>query len=152
MLRITLAALHLLALAVGFGAVLRRSAALREPATPNSVRRALRADIDWGIAAGLWIVTGVWRWLGGMEKEAGYYIHNSAFMGKMGVLILILALEIWPMITLTKWRTAISKGAAPESVGSGPKARWIATISSLQAMLVAIMVILAATMARGFGS
>jgi putative membrane protein len=152
MLRVALAALHLFALAIGFGAVLRRSAALREPATANSVRRALRADIDWGIAAGLWIVTGLWRWLGGMEKEAGYYIHNSAFMGKMGVLILILALEVMPIIALTKWRSAISKGAAPESVGSGPQARLIATLSSLQAVLVVIMVILAASMARGMGS
>ena len=151
MLRIALAALHLLALGVGFGAVLRRAAAAREPATPGSVRRVLRADMDWGLAAGLWIATGLWRWIGGFEKETSYYVHNHAFLTKMGVLALILALEIWPMVTLMRWRSAIGKGAAPESVADSGTARRLATISKVQAVLVVIMVFLAVTMARGFG-
>ena len=152
MLRIALAALHLLALGVGFGAVLRRATAARETATPGSVRRVLRADMDWGLAAGLWIATGLWRWIGGFEKETSYYLDNHAFLTKMGVLALILVLEIWPMVTLMRWRTAIGKGAAPESVADPGTTRRIATISKLQAVLVVLMVVLAVMMARGFGS
>ena len=152
MLRIALAALHLLALGIGFGAVLRRAVALRETATSGSVRRVLRADLDWGLAAGLWIATGLWRWLGGLEKDTGYYLHNQAFLTKMGVFALIFALEIWPMMTLMRWRTTIGKGAAPESVADPGTARRLATISRLQALLVVLMVVLAVMMARGFGS
>ena len=152
MLRIALAALHLLALGVGFGAVLRRAAALRETVTPGSVRRALRADLDWGLASGLWIATGLWRWIGGIEKETGYYLDNHAFLTKMGVFALIFALEIWPMVTLMRWRTAIGKGAAHESVAEPGTARRIATISKLQALLVVVMIVLAVMMARGFGA
>ena len=149
MLRITLAALHLLALAIGFGAVWRRATALNETLTPGAVRRALRADLDWGIAAGLLIVTGLWRYLGGIEKDTVYYNHNHAFLSKMGVLLLILALEMWPMLTLMRWRTVVAKGAAPESIANPTVARRIARISYLQALLVIVMVVLAVTMARG---
>ena len=152
MLRIALAALHLIALGIGLSAVLARRSFLRERATPLSVRRVLRADLDWGLAAALWIATGLWRWLAGTEKDSGYYIHNSVFLAKMGVFALIFALEIWPMLTFTKWRTAIAKGAAPEAVADPVTARRLASISGVQALLVVVMVVLAVTMARGFGA
>lgn len=152
MLRLILAALHLLALAIGFGAVLRRAAALGEPPGRDALRRAMRADLEWGLAAGLWIVTGVWRWLGGAEKGASYYLHNHAFLGKMGVLLAILALELSPMLTLIKWRVGLARGAAPEAVAVPAVARRIATISRVQAGLVVVMVFLAVAMARGWGS
>lgn len=152
MLRIALAALHLLALGIGLGAVLARASFLKEKPTPLAVRRVLRADLDWGLAAALWIATGLWRWLAGIEKDSGYYIHNSVFLAKMGVFALIFALEIGPIVTFTKWRTAIAKGAAPEVVADPATARRLATISGVQALLVVVMVVLAVTMARGFGA
>ena len=152
MLRIILAAVHLLALGVGFGAILSRAASLREPVSAASVRRALQVDIGWGVAAGLWIVTGLWRYLGGIEKGTSYYNGNHAFLGKMGLLVVILALEVWPMVTLIRWRGALARGANPEAVAIPATARKIATISTIQALLIVIMVFLAVAMARGFGS
>src|SRR5215210_2519515 len=117
MLRLTLAALHLLALGIGFGAVLGRSFALRvRPATAESLRRAFHFDTQWGVAAGLWVATGLWRYLGATEKATSYYNHNHAFLGKMGMLALILALEVWPMVTLIRWRSALGRGGAPGDV------------------------------------
>lgn len=152
MLRIILAAVHLLALAGGLGAVALRAHALREPASAGSLRRAMRADLNWGIAAGLWLATGLWRYLGGIEKDTTYYNGNHAFLTKMGLFLLIVALEIWPIITLIKWRAALAKGTAPETVAVAAVAHKIARISNIQALLVVIMVFLAVTMARGFGS
>src|SRR3954465_11645529 len=101
MLRVTLAALHLLALALGLGSVFTRSAALHaRPLTIRDVRRAFKADSYWGMAAVLWIATGVWRLAAHTEKSMAYYAHNVAFTNKMGGLLLILLLEIWPAITL----------------------------------------------------
>jgi len=76
MLRVALAGLHLLALGLGLGAVLFRGTALREPPTAASLTRAFRADTLWGVAAALWIGSGLWRALAGTEKSLQYYLHN----------------------------------------------------------------------------
>ena len=152
MLRIALAGLHLLALGIGLYAVLARGSFLKEKATPFTVRRVLRADLEWGLAAGLWVATGLWRWLAGTEKDPGYYIHNHVFLAKMGLFLLIFALEVWPIVTFTKWRAAIAKGALPESVANPITAQRMATISYVQAALVVLIVFHAVMMARGIGS
>ena len=152
MLRLTLAALHLIALGLGLGAVIARGTALREAPTTGSLRRAFRADTMWGIAAGLWIGTGLWRWLGATEKATGYYLSNHYFLGKMGFLVLILILEVAPMITLIRWRKALGGGAQPETVHQAAAAKRIAVISHVQALLVVLIVFFAAAMARGYGA
>src|SRR3989449_11375442 len=53
-----LAALHLLALGVGLGAVWARGRALRDARDASGLRRAFYADTWWGVAALLWIGTG----------------------------------------------------------------------------------------------
>ena len=152
MLRITLAWLHLLALALGLGSVFTRSAALNaRPLTLRDARRAFKADSYWGAAAVLWIATGVWRLVAHTEKAMTYYGHNDIFMAKMGGLILILLLEIWPAITLVRWRRAAARsgdGWAPDQ----SVARRVAAIGHLQALIVIVMVGLAVAMARGYGA
>lgn len=152
MLRVALAGLHLLALGLGLGAVLSRGTALREPPTPASLSRAFRADTLWGIAAALWIGTGLWRVLVGTEKSLLYYMHNHLFYAKMGLLAAIIALEIWPMVTLIRLRVALARGVAGDlSVRGGTLAR-IATISHIEGAIVVIMIFIAAAMARGYGA
>src|SRR5688500_8339348 len=152
MLRLALAALHLIALGLGLGAVLARGTALREVLAPGALRRAFRADALWGISFGLWLVTGLWRLFAETEKSVGYYMVNHAFFAKMGFLVIILGLEIWPMITLIRWRAALGKGAAPETVADAGAARRIAIFSHIQATLIVLMVFAAVAMARGYGA
>lgn len=151
MLRIWLAAFHLLALGLGLGAVIARGSALREPVSESALRRAFRWDAIWGIAALLWIVTGVWRLLAGSEKPTGYYMANHLFFAKMGFFALILVLEIWPMLTLIQWRRALARGTPVDSVVNTGTGRRLAIISHVEALLVVAMVALAVAMARGFG-
>ena len=152
MLRIALAALHLIALGVGLGAVLARGTALREAPSAGSLRRAFRADTVWGIAAGLWIATGLWRLLAGTEKAPEYYYSNVNFHAKMGLLVLVLALEVWPMVTLIRWRRALARGESAGDVEAAAPARRIAMISHVEALLVVLMVFAATAMARGYGA
>ncbi|MBC7790478.1 MAG: DUF2214 family protein [Anaerolineae bacterium] len=152
MLRITLAALHLIALGIGLSSVLARGTALRESPTRESLRRIFRADLLWGIAAALWISTGLWRVFGETEKTVGFYFSNHLFLTKMALLVVILALELWAAITLGRWRREVGRGESPETVFSAKVARRIATISHVEATLVVLMVFLAVSMARGFGS
>ena len=152
MLRLALAGLHLIALGLGLGAVLARGTALREVLAPGALRRAFRADALWGISFGLWLVTGLWRLFGETEKSVGYYMTNHAFFAKMGFLLIILGLEVWPMITLIRWRAALGRGATPDSVADPRAARRIAIFSHVEATLVVLMVFAAVAMARGYGA
>lgn len=149
--RIVLAALHLLALGFGFGAIMARWITLRRPLDVERVKRVLHFDSQWGVAAGLWIVTGLWRWLGGVEKASSYYPSNHWFLAKMGFLVLILALEIMPMVTLIRWRMALGRGVDVAALPGLSKARKMSAISAIQALLVVAMVFFAVMMARGYG-
>jgi putative membrane protein len=160
MLRLTLAWLHLIALGIGLSAVLARGQALRQAVRElpgvDTLRRAFLADTHWGVAAALWIGTGLWRYLGSTEKATAYYNANHIFLTKMALLAVVLALEIWPMITLIRWRAALGRGGGGQGAGAGAvidagAARRIATISYVQALIVIVMVFTAVAMARGYG-
>ena len=143
-----LAALHLLALGVGLGAVWARGRALRGPLDAHGLRRVFAADAWWGVAAVVWIATGLLRAFGGWEKGTAYYLQNHAFLTKMALLVLVLALEAWPMATLIRWRIRLAKGGEVDTA----RAPTFALISTVQAALVVAMVFAAAAMARGLGT
>ena len=147
-LRWMLAALHLLALGIGLGAVWARGRALRGELDTRALHRVFRADVWWGAAAVLWISTGLWRFLAGLEKGTSYYLQNHLFLTKMGLLLVVLVLEVRPMVTLIRWRRATASGR-PLDTASAPS---IATISFVQAGLVVLMVLAATAMARGIGA
>ena len=158
MLRLTLAWLHLIALGVGFWAVFARGRALREAARElpgtGALQSAFLADAHWGVAAGLWLATGLWRYLGSTEKASDYYNSNHIFLTKMTLFVVVVALEVSPMITLIRWRSAVGHPAAAGATGAidPGKARRIATLSYVQGAIVAIMVLAAVAMARGYGA
>jgi putative membrane protein len=146
-LRWLLAAFHLLALGFGLGAIVTRAFALRSPFSESRLPSVLLADTVWGVAAVLWFGTGLWRAFGGLEKGTAYYLASNAFWTKMALLAVVLLLEVWPMITLIRWRVARSRG---HSLGLGA-APALARISAIQAALVVAMVFAATAMARGLG-
>lgn len=148
MTRWLLAGLHLLALGIGLGAIWARARALSLRATAESLRAVFLADTWWGVAALLWITTGVWRLLAGLEKSTAYYFQNHLFLTKMALFAIILALEIWPMMTLIAWRRRAKRGEQPDPSA----APLLAKISFAQAGLVLLMIFLAVGMARGYGA
>jgi putative membrane protein len=135
------ASVHLLALGIGLGAVFARARALRSPLDPDGLRRIFLADNLWGLAAILWLGTGLPRAFMGLEKGAAYYLHQPVFHTKMALFVLIVVLEIWPARTLVGWRRGRSADPAT--------ALKLARISQAQAVLIILMVFAAAAMARG---
>src|SRR5213593_2118736 len=77
-------AFHLLALAIGLPAIVIRGITLAGPLDAAAVRRTLRADTLWGIAAGSWLATGAVRAFGPLEKGSAFYLHSTLFYIKMG--------------------------------------------------------------------
>jgi len=142
-----LAALHLTALGIGFAAVWTRARALGRLGEEPASRRVLAADSAWGLAALLWISTGLVRAFGGYEKGTDYYLQNPVFWVKMALLGAVLLLELWPMVTLVRWRLALARGTAVNASAAPALAR----VSLVQAVLILAMVFAAAAMARGVG-
>ena len=146
-IRWLLAAFHLLGLGVGLGAVWARGRAFQAQLDVLGLRRVFYADAWWGIAAIVWIATGLVRAFGGFEKGSFYYLHNHVFWAKIGLLAAILVLEVGPMIALIRWRVAVARGSVPDTRAATRFAR----ISFVQAVLVVLMVLAATAMARGYG-
>ena len=146
-LRWILATLHLLGMAMSVASILARARAFRGTLDTAGLRRVFAADNMWGVSFLVMLSTGLWRVLGGVEKGADYYLSQSTFHAKMGLLVLILSLEVWPMVTLIRWRVALGRGQSVPTARAGTFAR----ISTIEALLVVLMVFAATAMARGIG-
>ena len=148
MLSAVVSSLHLLALAIGLPAVFLRGRALKGRLDADGLRRVLAADNVWGIAAALWIVTGLLRAFGGLEKGTEFYLHSPLFWVKMALFVLVLLLEIRPMITFIRWRRQLGRGATVDT----SVAPALYTHNHIELAIVVVMVFVASLMARGVGS
>src|SRR5262249_1343472 len=99
--------LHVLSLALGLPAVTPRGRALPRVLDDAGLRRVFASDNVWGVAALLWLVTGLLRTFGGLEKGGAFYLHSTLFWVKMGLFVAVVLLEIVPMVTFIRWRAAL---------------------------------------------
>jgi putative membrane protein len=145
-LRWLIASLHVLALPLGVAAIWARARELRVAQGPDDLHRVFVADNLWGLAAALWLGTGLLRLLGGLEKATAYYLHDRVFYAKMGLFLMVLLLEVWPMVTLIRWRIGVRRGTAIDITPAPTFAR----ISQIQLGLLVLIVCAATALARGF--
>ncbi|MGQ0537793.1 MAG: DUF2214 family protein, partial [Gemmatimonadaceae bacterium] len=148
LIRWLFAAVHLVALGIGLGAVWTRARLLRGTLERADLQRVFAVDIWWGVAALLWVATGLTRVFASMEKSTTYYLHNHIFWTKMAVFLLVIVLEFRAARTLAGWRRQVSRGGMPDTSAAAGLAR----ISTFEAALVVVMVLLATAMARGYGA
>jgi putative membrane protein len=144
-LRYFIAFLHLLTFGIGATSCWARARALSRLRDEGGLKDVFLADNIWGLAALLWIGTGLWRAFGGLEKGADFYLHDTAFIVKMGLFLLVFALEIRPMVTLIKWRIRQGKGLP---VDIAP-AQSLARITYAELVLLIPIVLMATAVARG---
>jgi putative membrane protein len=139
-----LSAIHMLTLAIGFSAIVARGRALAGPLDDAGWSRLLAADNVWGIAALLWIASGLGRvFFGG--REPAFYAHNGFFWVKMSLFALVFVLEMMPMITFVRVRAARRRAASLPLFAVDIYRR----INNAEIALVVIIVFVAAFMARG---
>jgi putative membrane protein len=139
------ASLHYLALAIGLPAIFLRGRALKGTLDDTGLRRLFAADSTWGVAAALWLVTGLLRAFGGLEKGSAYYLQSHGFYLKMGLFLAVVILEVRPMLTLMRWRQARRRGAPIDT----SSARMLFQVSHIQMSIVVAMVFVASAMTRG---
>jgi putative membrane protein len=140
-------ALHVLSIALGIASIFARGRALKGPLADTGLRRLFAADTVWGVAGALLLATGLLRAFAGLEKGTAWYMASHLFWTKLTLFGLIIALEIWPMVTFIGWRVAVKAGVRPDT----SKARTFFVISHIQMALAVVIVFVAAFMARGFG-
>jgi len=140
------AALHYLALALGLPAVFLRGRALKGPLDGEGLRRLFAADNVWGLAALLWIVTGLLRAFGGLEKGTTFYVGSRLFWLKLILFGVVFALEIRPMVTLIRWRRVLGAGGTPDT----SVARALFHLNHVELALIVVIVFVASFMARGY--
>ena len=139
------ASLHYLALAIGLPAIFLRGRALKGTLDDAGLRRLFAADSIWGVAAALWLVTGLLRAFAGLEKGSAYYLQSHGFYLKMGLFLAVVILEVRPMLAFMKWRQAHRRGARIDT----SSARALFQVSHIQMSIVVAMVFVASAMARG---
>jgi len=139
-----LSAVHMLTLALGLGAIVARGRALAGTLDEAGWKRLLAADNAWGVAALLWIASGLGRvFYGG--KETVFYWRNGFFWMKMALFGMVFALELAPMITFIRVRAARGRGARLPGIPVETFRR----INAAETALVIAIVFAAAFMARG---
>jgi putative membrane protein len=158
MLAALTAAFHYLALGLGLGSVFMRGRYIRALRTASVVERKevlgslFVADNIWGLAAFLWVATGLARAFGGFEKGTAFYLSSHLFFLKMALFLGVLALEIPPMITFIKWRISLKKGQEPARIGEPVFLRRLYQLNTAEAVIVVLIPLVASLMARGIGS
>lgn len=140
-------ALHVLALALGLPSVYLRGRALKGRLDREGMRQLFAADTVWGIAAALWVATGLLRAFAGLEKGSQFYLASPLFWTKMALFVAVLLLETSPMATFMRWRMQLRRGQTPDT----SRARALYILNHVEMALVVLMVFVASFMARGFG-
>lgn len=138
---------HLAAFAIAATLVVELIA-LRGELTVASARRLLNADRIYGIAAVAIIVIGIARvvWF---EKGATYYLHSAPFIAKMILFAAIGLLSIRPTMTFLSWRDALAENRVPALAAD--KQRALRSIVHIELVLLAVLILCAALMAKGVG-
>ena len=147
MLSAIVSALHVLALALGLPSVYLRGRALKRPLDADGLTRLFAADSLWGVAALLWLATGLLRAFGGLEKGSHFYLTSSLFWIKMTLFAGVFLLEVGPMMTFIRWRVERRRGLWPDT----SRARALYLVNHVELALVVLIVFVASFMARGFG-
>lgn len=143
-----LSTFHVLALAIGLPSVVARARALqRLTKDPGAVEAVLFADNLWGIAAIVWLGSGLLRAFGPFEKGSGYYLHSGSFLLKMALFVIVILLELWPMATFVSWRIRKARGLTLDTSRAG----LFAKLTAAEVALTLAIPFVASMMARGIG-
>lgn len=143
-----LSTLHLFGLVLAVSSIFARARAFRRLTTdPTALDAVFSADNVWGLSALLAIGTGLARAFGPFEKGSGFYLASGAFLLKMGLFGLVFALELYPMVTLIRWRIARGRGNTLDTSRAG----FFARLSTVELVLTCSIPFVASMMARGIG-
>ncbi len=140
--------LHYLSIFLLFALLTLEHQLFKLPLDLSRAKSLIRIDIAYGATAGLVLATGAARvmWYG---KGLDYYLLNSVFHAKFGLFILVGLISIVPTFVFLNWRNHIKAGEVPTI--SAKQAMLVTMVIRIELLLLLIIPLLAALMARGYG-
>jgi putative membrane protein len=81
-----------------------------------------------------------------VEKAPEFYLRNGFFWLKMTLFVSVLVLEIWPMTTFMRWRSALRKG---QPLPGLQRLSGLVVVDDIETAIVVVIPFVAAAMARG---
>jgi putative membrane protein len=138
---------HLFAFAL-VACVIYEFIAYRKGITMEEARRIKRADLVYGISAGLLLIVGLLR-VFLFEKGAAFYSQSPFFWVKMSAFLIVGLLSIDPTIRYLRWNKTLKENRAPEIPDNEFKRTRL--LLSLEVIGLAVILFAAAMMARGIG-
>jgi putative membrane protein len=140
--------LHYLSIFVLFALLTLEHQLFKLPLDLQRARSLVRLDAAYGMSAVLVLLTGAARALW-FAKGLDYYLHNGLFHAKLTLFVLVGLLSIVPTLLLLGWRKPLKAGRLPEV--SASQARRVTLVIRLELLLLLLIPLLAALMARGVG-
>lgn len=122
--------------------------AYRKGMSIEEARRIQRADLMYGISAGLLLVIGLLR-VYFFEKGPAFYTNNPFFWLKLNTFLVVGLLSIDPTIRYLRWNKILKENRTPEITDSEFKRTRL--ILTLEVIGLAVILLAAALMARGIG-
>lgn len=119
---------------------------IRQEMDLANARRLMLIDGIFGASAGILLVVGLLR-VFFFEKGSAYYFSSHAFLGKLGLFIVVGLLSAIPTIEFLKWRRAVKAGQAPDV--SAERLVTIRKIIHWELAGVVFILLFAAMMAKG---
>jgi putative membrane protein len=140
--------LHHLAAFALVSALMVEFALLKGELNVRTARRIQIYDLVYGASAGIVLAVGVLRVIY-FEKGTVYYLSSAPFIAKLVLFLAIGLLSIYPTMEFLSWSRHLRQGRVPP-LNEG-KQRRILTLIHLELAGVALLVLCAALMARGYG-
>ena len=143
-----LAFIHHLAAFALFAALVVQYLLIKGELNDYSVGKVLRADLVYGVSAGLIFLAGLARviWT---EKGVDYYLHSAPFLAKMALFAAVGLLSIYPTVKLASWRRELKAGRLPRP--DAALLRRLKRVIHVELTGVALIILCAVLMARGVG-
>jgi putative membrane protein len=136
--------LHYIGFMVLFGSLVMEHLLIKPSLSREEIKRLATVDAIYGISALLVFMTGVLK-LMKYGKGAEYYMSTWVFHAKLTLFIVAAFMSIMPTIKILKARKASTQNEQVEL----PK--FIKHIVRLELLIIALLPLLAAMMARGVG-
>lgn len=115
----------------------------------KTARKLVTVDLIYGVTLVVVLVTGVARLFHG-GKGVLFYMQNAAYHAKFTLFIVMALLWLYPAFKFLGWRRTMKSGGTPALTDG--EARRVLMMIRIQLLILVVLPLLAAMMARGVWS
>ncbi len=117
--------------------------------TLGQARKIQRADMAYGISAGVLLVAGLLR-VFYFERGSAYYFQNVFFIAKLSLFFLVALLSIYPTVLFASWNKQLKAGLLPQLTDA--QFRRVRRVILWELLGIVGILLCAPLMARGIGN